>query len=549
MDIKTTRSAFAAALAATGLAAAGLAPLAAAQTHGRLTLVSVDPNGGQTDDGSFRPAVSADGSIVAFESDATNLVPGDTNDQRDIFVRDRATDVTERVSVTWNGMEALGDSQCPAISADGRYVAFLSRAWNMVERGANLGTPRWDVYVHDREDGSTTRVSRAHDGGDPDGWSYCPSMSGDGTRIAFASDATNLVSDDANGFTDVFVVDRTAGTTTRVSIGFEGAEPDSSSFQPAISGDGRLVAFASNATNFFSPSEPPSEYGRQFGQSRVLLRDLESGALEVVSKTVDDPIVAPDSDSGSPSLSQDGRFVAFTSSATNLVFPFPNAVVGDNVFVRDRFAGSTVMASVHDPAIFECGREGYDFFCKPGRSYSPAISRDGRFVAFTSRSLRLLPENEWGGSQIYLFDRTAAFLRRISVDAVGAEGDSCSEEPVLSQDGEVVVFRTTSANLLEADANATADIVAHEWLCGAGGNCRRMAACPARPPRCARADASKLRLVKRAPGGVGKDGLFWRWSAAPGQPFPAPEGAAGYQLCLYEGERRALAMDLAVDRA
>src|SRR5581483_5221052 len=150
MDIKTTRSAFAAALAATGLAAAGLAPLAAAQTHGRLTLVSVDPNGGQTDDGSFRPAVSADGIIVAFESDATNLVPGDTNDQRDIFVRDRATDVTERVSVTWNGMEALGDSQCPAISADGRYVAFLSRAWNMVERGANLGTPRWDVYVHDR---------------------------------------------------------------------------------------------------------------------------------------------------------------------------------------------------------------------------------------------------------------------------------------------------------------------------------------------------------------------------------------------------------------
>jgi Tol biopolymer transport system component len=130
-----------------------------AQTPGRITRESVESHGGVSIGQAGKAAVSADGRFVAFQSDASDLVPGDTNQSTDIFVRERASGVLQRVSSTWNGMEARGDSMCPALSADGRYVAFASRAWNMYPGGANLGHSRWDVYVHDRQAGTTARVS------------------------------------------------------------------------------------------------------------------------------------------------------------------------------------------------------------------------------------------------------------------------------------------------------------------------------------------------------------------------------------------------------
>ena len=166
------------------------ATTALAQNPGRVARESVGSLGGEIHGNSAGPALSADGRFLAFHSEASDLVPGDTNGDTDVFVRDRATGAVERVSLAWNGMEARDDSTCPAISDDGRWVAFNSRAWNMYPGGANLGNPRWDVYLRDRQDGITTRLSVAANGGDPDGYSGCPSISGDGRRIVFESAAT-----------------------------------------------------------------------------------------------------------------------------------------------------------------------------------------------------------------------------------------------------------------------------------------------------------------------------------------------------------------------
>jgi Tol biopolymer transport system component len=206
----------------------------------------VRSNGDQADDETIGPSISADGRYVAFESYATNLVDDDTNGTSDIFVHDRQTGDTERVSVRSNGDEANEQSYAASISADGRYVAFFSEATDLVDDDNN-GTP--DVFVHDRQTGDTERVSVLSNGDEADGFSFNPSISADGRYVAFPSYATNLVDDDTNGDWDVFVHDRQTGTTERVSVHSNGDEANEHSYVASISADGRYVAFESDATN------------------------------------------------------------------------------------------------------------------------------------------------------------------------------------------------------------------------------------------------------------------------------------------------------------
>jgi Tol biopolymer transport system component len=213
---------------------------------GQTTRVSVASDGAQGNGDSECPSISADGRYVAFASLASNLVPGDTNGRMDIFVHDRLTGQTTRVSVASDGTEGNGDSGFPSISADGRYVAFASLASNLVPGDTN-GT--WDVFVHDRLTGQTTRVSVASGGAQGNGDSRFPSISADGRYVAFQSYASNLVPGDTNGVLDVFVHDRLTGQTTRVSVASDGTQGDSYSFGSSISADGRYVAFASYASN------------------------------------------------------------------------------------------------------------------------------------------------------------------------------------------------------------------------------------------------------------------------------------------------------------
>jgi Tol biopolymer transport system component len=216
---------------------------------GATTLVSVAIDGSEGNGDSEEVSISADGRYVAFRSWASNLVSGDTNNLPDIFVRDRQTGQTTRVSVASDGTQANNFSFEPSISADGRYVAFMSWANNLVSGDTNGD---WDIFVHDRQTGATIRVSVATGGGQAAGRSQRPSISADGRYVAFASSASNLVSGDTNNHPDIFVHDRQTGVTMRVSVASDGTQTYVFSFDPSISADGRYVAFGSEADNLVS---------------------------------------------------------------------------------------------------------------------------------------------------------------------------------------------------------------------------------------------------------------------------------------------------------
>jgi Tol biopolymer transport system component len=211
--------------------------------------VSIASNGTQGNDDSFNPSLSADGRYVAFESLANNLVSNDTNGATDIFIHDRQTSQTNRVSVASNGTQGNLFSFAPSLSADGRYVAFYSAANNLVNNDTNSTL---DIFVHDRQTGQTSRVSVASNGTQGNDESYNPSLSADGRYVAFSSFANNLVSNDTNSTLDIFVHDRQTGQTSRVSVASNGAQANGASDFPSLSANGRYIAFASQASTLVS---------------------------------------------------------------------------------------------------------------------------------------------------------------------------------------------------------------------------------------------------------------------------------------------------------
>jgi Tol biopolymer transport system component len=344
------------------------------------TRVSVATGGAQATGGtkgSWRPTISGDGRYVAFWSDATNLVPDDTNKVFDAFVHDRQTGTTIRVSVGPNG-QGNGESRRPVISRDGRYVAFESDATNLVAGGGGglLGgvgggdtNNATDVFVYEMASGTVTRVSVASDGSQGSRGSSGPSISADGQKIAFHSDASNLVAGDTNGVTDVYLHDLGSHQTTRVSVAANGTGADKSSRSPSISADGRFVAFDTRATNL-GPADGD-------GLWDIYVKDLQTGAVEQASVNSSGKggknVTEGSRDS---SISGDGRFVAFWSDATDLVAGDTNNVA--DIFVHDRQTGVTTRASVST-----AGAQG------DGDSFSAAMSVDGRYVAFDSKATTL----------------------------------------------------------------------------------------------------------------------------------------------------------------
>ena len=360
---------------------------------GITTVVSVDSNGVQGNDPSYGAAISGDGRFVAFSSEATNLVPNDTNGSArfngdaDVFVHDRATGRTERVSVDSNGAQAeevrrfgYPHSFEAAISADGRFVAFTSTATNLVP---DQPDKYYDVFVHDRVTGTTERVDVDSSGVSGDGFfTRSAAISADGRFVAFASDSTNIVPGDTNGQSDVFVRDRQRGTTERVSVASNGIQANGPSGQPSISTDGRFVAFTSFASNLVP--------GDTNGAQDAFVYDRRTHTTERVSVASDGRQGNRGSgffDATSPvSISADGRFVAFHSPSSNLVVGDTNVCFFNfipeecvDVFLHDRVTGATARASVASD-----GTQGNE------HSFHPALSGDGRFVAFASRAGNLV---------------------------------------------------------------------------------------------------------------------------------------------------------------
>ena len=210
-------------------------------------LVSVAADGTQADRDSGYPSISADGRWIAFQSYASSLLSGDTNDEADVFVWDRDTGAIERVSVAFDGTQANALSYDPSISADGRWVTYTSQASNLVAGDTNGAA---DVFVWDRETGVTERVSVASDGTQADSGSYDSSVSVDGRWIAYYSYASNLVAGDTNGAADVFVWDRETGVTERVSVASDGNQANASPYyELSISVDGHWITYQSMASN------------------------------------------------------------------------------------------------------------------------------------------------------------------------------------------------------------------------------------------------------------------------------------------------------------
>ena len=358
--------------------------------NGTTTRVSVANDGTQGQGTSFssNPAISADGHFVAFTSTASNLVPGDTNNNSDVFVRDIQNGTTTRVSVANDGTQGNGSSGSPAISADGNFVAFTSSASNLVPEKTNTIT---DIFVRDIQNGTTTRVSVANDGTQGNNSSFNLAISADGHFVAFTSSASNLVPGDMNGSSDVFERDLQNGTTTRVSVASDGTEANSnsSSSKPAISADGRFVAFQSNATNLAPADINNTTDVRYPSNSQIFVHDLLTGITTEVSVASDG--TEANRSASNPAISADGRFVTFDSSASNLVAGDTNNFT--QIFVRDLLTGTITLASPNDN-----GSRGNN------NSSNAAISGDGSFVAFQSTANNLVVGDSNSSTQIFVRD-------------------------------------------------------------------------------------------------------------------------------------------------
>lgn len=400
---------------------------------GGTTRVSLDSAGTQATGGSSgQPSISEDGRFVAFTSFATNLVAADTNGFFDTFVHDRQTRSTLRVSLDSAGNQANDGCIQPSISDDGRFVAFASRASNLVTGDTNGAT---DVFVHDRQSGATTRVSVSSTGVQGNDFSDSPSISRDGRFVAFTSNSSNLVADDTSGDFDVFVHDRLTATTTRVSVDSSGGQANRFSLNPSISGDGRFVAFLSFASNLVA--------GDSNGSADVFVHDRIDGTT--TRTNLDSSGVEANGQSFQPTLSGDGRFVAFRSGASNLVASDTNGV--DDIFVHDRQTGATTRVS-----LSSSGAEGDQ------SSSDPKLSGDGRFVTFTSGASNLVAGDSNGVADIFLRDRLNGTTLRVNLSATGLQANAESYEPAISADGLLVAFTSVASNLVAGDSNGLEDI-------------------------------------------------------------------------------------------
>jgi Ca2+-binding RTX toxin-like protein len=396
-----------------------------------ITPISVDSAGNLGNAYSYSASISADGRFVAFDSSASNLVPGDTNNRDDIFVRDTLTNTTTRVSVDSAGNQGNSSSDSPSISADGRFVVFESFASNLVPGDTNS---RQHIFVRDTLTNTTTGVSVDSAGNLGNSGSEGASISADGRFVVFESYASNIVPGDTNSNTDIFVRDTLTNTTTRaVEIASNPAFGSIFSDPFSISADGRFVTFESLASNIV-PGDTNSSYD-------IFLRDTLTNTTTRVS--VDSAGNQGDRGSNLASMSADGRFVAFDSNSFNIV---PGINIYD-VFVRDTLTNTTARVSVNSAG-------------DPGNrdSRNPSISADGRFLAFSSDASNLVLGDTNNTRDIFVRDTLTNTTTRVSVDSAGNQTTSDSYAPSISADGRFVAFNSFPSNIVPGQTNYTRQI-------------------------------------------------------------------------------------------
>jgi len=371
-------------------------------------LVSVDSSGVHAAGASRADSISADGRYVAFESVAGNLMPGDTNGDNDIFVRDRLAGTTTPASVSSAGIQGDGHSEVSVLSPEGRFVAFRSRAGNLVPGDTN---GEWDVFVRDLQLGTTERVNLGPLGAQAHGDSYPTSVSAGGRYVLFSSLASDLVPGDTNNERDIFVRDRQAGTTTRISVDSAGLPSNGDSHAGYLSADGRFATFVSVATNLVP--------GDSNGVQDVFLHELAGGTTTRVSVRPDGG--QADGWSTGSGITPDGRFIAITSEATNLV---PGDLGLRDVFLRDQWTGRVTRVGLTATGTAPDA---------DSHSWGGALSADARHVCFFTTAGNMVPGNPGGRLDVYVRDRgpASSFTSLCPGDAAcpcgnaGAPGRGC----------------------------------------------------------------------------------------------------------------------------
>jgi len=419
------------------LAAGG--PALAALTE-RVNLTSA---GAQTSGGMELPtAISADGRYVAFVSLASDLVPGDTNSRYDVFVHDRLTGAMERVSVASDGTQGNDNSGTDSptanmnitISANGQYVAFASAASNLVGDDTN---GRWDVFLRNRAAGTTERVSLTNGGLQANSHSWFPSISADGNVVAFVSSANNLVAVDGNGVDDVFVRNRSAHTTELVSVSTGGAQANYFSFHCQISADGHVVAFQSGANNLVA--DDTNNFNDAF------VRDLVAHSTECVSVSSAGALGNNHSGYGGIWLSADGRYVAFSSYATNLVPDGGNGY--QQIYLRDRTADTTERIS-----STPTGQVG------DNHSNVASVSADGRYVTFDSIASNLVANDTNYAYDSFVRDMESGATERVTVSTTGEQANAITGWASASSDARFIAFGSEATNMVPDDTNHARDV-------------------------------------------------------------------------------------------
>jgi hypothetical protein len=419
--------------------------------------VSLDSAGGQADGSSSMPSISDDGNVIAFESKATNLVAGDSNGLRDLFVRNRSAGTTTRVSVDVTGAQSNGISYHATLTRDGNRVAFASQASNLVAGDTNNVA---DVFQRLVADPTTIDRASRNIVGDVqgDGPSDLPSYDSDDNDLAFRSSSTNLDWANVVSNNEIFLANRAsqtarvvgrAWTASQVKISQISANPTVNypGFQSAHSqsADGRFVVYSSLASTVVP--------GDTNGQSDVFVRDNQSGVSERIS--VDSSGVEANGGGGRASISLNGRFVTFTSYASNLVAGDTNGTVDH--FLHDRQTKLTTLVSPGMQAGF------YLQFSNT----APLVSSDGRYIAFITDATNLVPIDANGSAfDIFVQDTLQNSLSLVSVNSQGVQGNGASVLRSMSADGRFIAFSSTSTNLVPNDANAVEDLFIRDRLNG-----------------------------------------------------------------------------------
>ena len=389
------------------------------------SLISSD-EGGSANGGSFGAVVSDNGGIVIYQSDASNIVDGDTNNATDVFIFNSETNQTRRVELPG----IAGGIGSYALSGNGRTFAFCSSADNLTANDTNNSR---DVFLYELETEQLERITL--NGMEGNGDTCTPSVSTDGRFISFLSSATNFVANDTNERTDTFVYDRVLGSIERVSLSNAGLEANSSSRTQAISGDGRYVAFSSFATNLID--------GITNTEENLYLYELETNELELISVGISSAV--SNGRSRQPHLSNNGRYISYVSGASNLAANDNNNL--NDIFRYDRVTKTNLIVSTSS-----FGVQG------DRSSESPSISADGRYVNFITDSGNIDELGTGGDRHLFLKDVFRGETFRISLNSTGGRANDNAFDANVSGDGTVVAFHSGASDLVENDTNGVSDV-------------------------------------------------------------------------------------------